>query len=78
MRQGAVTRDGRGEAVIGMVMMLIGENSRDGGPSGQGAARANRSDAAQGVELEVIYDRAQLIGRTLETVLHNLVEGGCW
>ena len=28
-RQGAVTRDGRGEAVTGMVMMLIGENSRE-------------------------------------------------
>ena len=27
-RQGAVTRDGRGEAVTGMVMMLLGENSR--------------------------------------------------
>ncbi|MFN8707493.1 MAG: efflux RND transporter permease subunit, partial [Planctomyces sp.] len=27
-RQGAVTRNGRGEAVTGLVMMLIGENSR--------------------------------------------------
>ena len=28
-RQGAVTRNGRGEVVIGMVMMLYGENSRE-------------------------------------------------
>ena len=28
-RQGAVTRDARGEAVTGLVMMLIGENSRE-------------------------------------------------
>ncbi|MCA9134300.1 MAG: efflux RND transporter permease subunit, partial [Planctomycetales bacterium] len=28
-RQGAVTRDGRGEAVTGLVMMLVGENSRE-------------------------------------------------
>ncbi len=28
-RQGAVSRDGRGEAVTGMVMMRIGENSRE-------------------------------------------------
>ena len=28
LRQGAVTRDGRGEVVIGIVMMLMGENSR--------------------------------------------------
>ena len=28
MRQGAATRDGRGEIVTGMVMMLLGENSR--------------------------------------------------
>ena len=31
-----------------------------------------------GVKLEVIYDRADLIDRTLNTVLHNLVEGACW
>jgi cobalt-zinc-cadmium resistance protein CzcA len=30
IRQGAVTRDGRGEAVVGIVMMLMGENA---GPS---------------------------------------------
>jgi cobalt-zinc-cadmium resistance protein CzcA len=28
IRQGAVTRDGRGEAVVGIVMMLMGENAR--------------------------------------------------
>ena len=28
IRQGAVTRDGEGEAVVGIVMMLMGENSR--------------------------------------------------
>jgi cobalt-zinc-cadmium resistance protein CzcA len=28
VRQGAATRDGRGEAVVGIVMMLLGENSR--------------------------------------------------
>src|SRR5690606_23804702 len=29
LRQGAVTRDGRGEVVIGIVMMRIGENGRE-------------------------------------------------
>ena len=50
-RQGAVTRDGRGEAVTGMVMMLIGENSRTVVHAGQGAARRRskrRSPRASG------------------------------
>ena len=75
-RQGAVTRDGRGEVVTGLVMMLIGENSR----TVVGAAKERLAEIeatlAEGVRLEVTYDRAALIGRTLKTVLTNLTEGG--
>lgn len=75
-RQGAVTRDGRGEAVVGMVMMLVGENSRE--VVGRVKQRLEQvgETLPEGVQVEIIYDRAALIGRTLQTVLRNLTEGG--
>ncbi len=75
-RQGAVSRDGRGEAVTAMVMMRIGENSREVVASAKERLDEIRSTLSSDVELEVIYDRESLIGRTLDTVVHNLVEGG--
>jgi cobalt-zinc-cadmium resistance protein CzcA len=75
-RQGAVTRDGRGEAVTGMVMMLIGENSRTVVEAAKGRLAEIEKTLPPGVSVEIIYDRAALIGRTLDTVLHNLFAGG--
>lgn len=74
-RQGAVTRDGRGEAVTGLVMMLIGENSREIVEASKARLREIGKTLPEGVTLEVTYDRAALIGRTLDTVVHNLIEG---
>jgi len=75
-RQGAVSRDGRGEAVTGMVMMRIGENSRDVVSRAKDRLDEIRQTLPEDVEIEEIYDREHLIDRTLQTVLHNLVEGG--
>jgi heavy metal efflux system protein len=75
-RQGAVTRDGRGEAVTGLVMMLIGENSRQVVEAAKARLIEIEETLPEGVTLEVTYDRAALIGRTLDTVLRNLTEGG--
>ncbi|MFG0296349.1 MAG: efflux RND transporter permease subunit, partial [Maioricimonas sp. JB045] len=75
-RQGAVTRDGRGEAVVGLVMMLVGENSRIVVEAVKERLTEIEPTLPPGVEIEVIYDRAALIGRTLHTVLKNLIEGG--
>ena len=75
-RQGAVTRDGRGEAVTGLVMMLIGENSREVVQRVKQRLEEIGPILPPGVWIEITYDRAALIGRTLETVVHNLVEGG--
>ena len=75
-RQGAVTRDGRGEVVTGLVMMLIGENSREVVAAAKERLKEIEVTLPQGVRLEVTYDRAALIGRTLKTVLTNLTEGG--
>ncbi len=75
-RQGAVTRDGRGEIVTGLVMMLIGENSREVVTAAKERLKEIEPTLPKGVRLEVTYDRAALIGRTLKTVLTNLIEGG--
>ncbi len=75
-RQGAVTRDGRGEIVTGLVMMLIGENSREVVAAAKERLQEIETTLPTGVHLDVTYDRAALIGRTLKTVLTNLNEGG--
>lgn len=75
-RQGCVTRDGRGEIVTGMVMMIYKENSRTVVHAVKERLAEISKTLPEGVEIDVIYDRAFLIERTLDTVLHNLTEGG--
>ncbi|HEY8154822.1 MAG TPA: CusA/CzcA family heavy metal efflux RND transporter [Myxococcota bacterium] len=74
LRTGAATENGR-EVVLGTVFMLIGENSR--AVSQRTAAKLveiNRS-LPPGVEARTVYDRTELIDRTIATVERNLVEG---
>jgi cobalt-zinc-cadmium resistance protein CzcA len=76
IRAGLVTRDGQGEIVTGLVMMLIGENSRRVvGRVKEEIAQLQKS-LPEGVTIEPLYDRTHLIDQTLSTVLHNLAEGG--
>jgi cobalt-zinc-cadmium resistance protein CzcA len=58
IRQGAVTRDGRGEVVTGIVMMLVGANGREVVEDVKREDRADRAFAPPGVRLDVFYDRA--------------------
>jgi heavy metal efflux system protein len=76
IRHGAVTRDGRGEIVTGLVMMLFGENSREVVKDVKQRLADLKTSLPKGVQVELIYDRAALVERTLHTVLTNLVEGG--
>jgi cobalt-zinc-cadmium resistance protein CzcA len=76
VRQGAATRDARGEVVTGMVMMVRGENSRRVVTAAKERLEQVRASLPPGVDLEILYDRSDLIARTLDTVLHNLAEGG--
>jgi heavy metal efflux system protein len=75
LRQGAASRDGRGEAVIGMAMMLVGENSRLVVQRVKDRLQEIQSTLPKGVEIEVIYDREGLIDRAIHTVAKNLMEG---
>ncbi|MEN8160278.1 MAG: CusA/CzcA family heavy metal efflux RND transporter, partial [Myxococcota bacterium] len=74
LRTGAATENGR-EVVLGTVFMLIRENSRT--VSQRAAAKLaeiNRS-LPGGVEARAVYDRTELVDRTIATVRTNLVEG---
>ncbi|MGE3513306.1 MAG: efflux RND transporter permease subunit, partial [Vicinamibacterales bacterium] len=76
VRQGAVTRDGRGEAVTGVVMMLMGENSRVVATRVREALGTIARSLPPGVTVDPYYDRTTLVQRTIATVRRNLVEGG--
>ncbi len=75
-RQGAVTRDGKGETLSGMIIMLKGENGKDV----IARVKAQLADVARslppGVSLRPFYDQSEVIDRTIHTVTKNLVEGG--
>jgi cobalt-zinc-cadmium resistance protein CzcA len=74
-RHGAVTRDGKGETVSGMIIMLKGENGRDV------AARVKERVAEivrtlpDGLRIVPFYDQSEVIERTSNTVRRNLIEG---
>ncbi len=76
IRQGAVTRDGRGEAVVGIVMMLMGENSRVVVNDVKQKIEQIKRTLPAGVTIDTFYDRTELVRRTITTVATNLVEGG--
>jgi len=75
-RQGAVSRDSRGEVVAGMIIMLKGENAKDVVGRVQDAVAELRGALPEGVRLDVFYDRTSLIEACIHTVVRALLEGG--
>lgn len=76
VRQGAVTRDGAGETITGVVMMLMGENSRVVAARVRQALEEIKTSLPEGVTIDTYYDRTELVQKTIGTVTRNLVEGG--
>lgn len=76
VRQGAVTRDGRGEVVTGVVLMLIGENSRAVAERVKQSLEKIKLTLPPGVTIDTYYDRTDLVNKTIGTVSRNLIEGG--
>ncbi len=75
IRRGAVTYQGRGEAVLGLGFMLMGENSRALTQRLEARLQAARASLPEGVELTEVYSRTALVDKVLETVRDNLLEG---
>lgn len=76
VRQGAVTRDARGEVVTGIVMMLQGANARTVVQDVKKAVEQIAPSLPAGVTIDPFYDRTELVRKTIRTVSTNLVEGG--
>lgn len=75
-RQGAVSRDGTGEVVAGMIIMLKGENSREVVNRVKGQMARLLPTLPEGVRVNVFYDRTALIEACIDTVVTALLEGG--
>ena len=76
LRQGAVTQDGKGEVVTGIVMMLRGGNSREVIQAIKDRVEQINKGLPKGVRIEKFYDQSDLVDRTTGTVITNLLEGG--
>ena len=74
-RLGAVTRDGTGEIVTGVVMMERGANSDATLAGIRAALPAITQSLPPGVTLVPYYNRAMLTNRTIATVRENLLIG---
>ena len=75
VRYGALTRDGEGEAVGALVLMLKGENANQ--VIGRVKTRIDqiRRTLPEGVDIHAFLDRSELVGRAIGTVTRNLIEG---
>jgi cobalt-zinc-cadmium resistance protein CzcA len=75
-RQGAVTRDGKGETVAGMAIMLKGENSKEVVDRVKGKIPEIEKSLPEDVRIDVFYDRTSLIKACIDTITGALSQGG--
>jgi cobalt-zinc-cadmium resistance protein CzcA len=76
IRRGAVTADGKGETVLGLGFMLMGENSHVVTRNMQKKLQEIREILPPDVELRTVYDRTELVDFVIDTARSNLFEGG--
>ncbi|MBE9600225.1 CusA/CzcA family heavy metal efflux RND transporter [Pedobacter sp. MC2016-24] len=74
-RYGAVTRNGTGEVVAGITLMLKGENFNDVIKNVKERIVQVQKSLPEGVVIEPFIDRTELVGRSISTVQKNLIEG---
>ena len=73
-RTGASTDQGE-EALVGATIMLAGETSRTVAHAVRGKLKEIQSKLPPGVQVRTLYDRSELVDRTIATVEKNLAEG---
>ncbi len=76
VRQGAVTRDGKGEAVCGMAIMLKDSNSKTVVDSVKAKVADIQKRLPFGIKINPFYDRTELIRACIKTVSDALLQGG--
>ncbi|HXT57388.1 MAG TPA: CusA/CzcA family heavy metal efflux RND transporter, partial [Pirellulales bacterium] len=75
IRRGAVTANGRGEVVLGLGFMLMGENSYAVTGRMRDKFEELEPKLPSGVRPEIVYDRTVLVDRVIDTVRSNLFDG---
>ena len=75
IRYGAVTRDGEGEVVGGIAMMLKGENSAEVIKRVRERVEEIKKTLPEGIAIEPFVDRTKLVHNAIHTVSKNLTEG---
>ena len=75
IRQGAISRDGRGETVAGIVLMLRGGSGRDVVAGVREKLELARQSLPPDVEIVPFYDRDELVTTALGTVQRALLQG---
>ncbi len=73
-RSGASTHEGQ-EAIIGAAIMLAGENTRLVADAVRVKLEEIQEKLPAGVSIKTVYDRSELVNRTIHTVEKNLFEG---
>ena len=73
-RYGAVTQDGQGEAVEGLVLGMRGVNARELVQAVDLKLQALQSRLPSGMTVKTFYNRGELVTRAADTVIHALIE----
>jgi len=75
IRRGAVTGAGKGEIVLGLGFMLMGENSAVVTHGLKDKLAEVQKVLPKDVVVQVLYDRTELVDNVIDTVKHNLLAG---
>jgi cobalt-zinc-cadmium resistance protein CzcA len=75
IRRGAVTAQGKGEVVLGLCFMLMGENSKTVTEKLKQRLDEIRPFLPKDIQVDLVYDRTDLVKEVIGTVEHNLLAG---
>src|SRR5258708_8822071 len=75
IRQGAVTKDGQGEVVTGIVLKRINENTKQVIQRIKEKVTEINKALPPGVQIVYFYDQAELVDNSVHTVVESLIEG---
>src|SRR6476469_5219353 len=75
IRQGAVTKDGQGEVVTGIVLKRINENTKQVIERIKDKVAEINKALPPGVTIVDYYDQAELVDNSIHTVVESLIEG---
>src|SRR5207244_7859448 len=75
IRQGAVTQDGNGEVVTGIVLKRINENTKQVIERIKEKVTEINKALPEGVSIVDYYDQSELVDNSIHTVVESLIEG---